>query len=270
MRNGATAHMDGAVKVNDSEEYRMKPVRLFYVLTLLGISLSLSVHGQEGEPPSSATSTLETSLARLNDVITDRPSPQHHLRAEVLFRLGRFKEAIADYDVAAALGSPHDEYSCWERGLAQYYAGDFAAGAAQFARYHEVGATDIENGLWRLMCIAEEKGLKAARESMFAYPSRRRPPFPALLDLYLDTGDADAVFEATQAEGLSPSEQTNRRFYAHYYVGKYYELMGQRDKARTEMAKALKQPLRHFMYFCAEADAKRLAETSETPEPAIE
>ncbi len=248
----------------------MKPVRLFYVLTLLGISLSLTVHGQEGELPSSATTALETSLARLNEVITDRPSPQHHLRAEVLFRLGRFKEAIADYDVVAALGSPHDAYSCWERGLAQYYAGDFASGAAQFARYHEVGATDIENGLWRLLCIAEEEGIKAARESMFAYPNRRRPPFPALLDLYLGTGKVEAVFEATQADGLSPGEQTNRRFYAHYYVGKYYELMGERDKARAEIEKALKEPLRHFMYFCAEADAKRLAETSETPEPAKE
>ena len=243
---------------------------MFYLLALLAIPLSLSIHGQEGETTSSATAALETSLARLNEVIADRPSPQHHLRAEVLFRLGRFKEAIADYDVAATLGSPHDTYSCWERGLAQYYAGDFAEGAAQFARYHEVGATDIENGLWRLLCIAEEEGIEAARESMFAYPNRRRPPFPALLDLYLGTGKVDAVYEAAQIEGLSPGEQTNRQFYAHYYVGKYYELIGEREKARAEIEKALKQPLRHFMYFCAEADAKRLTKTSETPEPVKE
>lgn len=243
---------------------------IIYTLALVGAALCVSVYGQESEAKSPDTAALEASLARLNQVITDRPSPQHHLRAEVLFRLGRFKEAIADYDVAATLGSPHDTYSCWERGLAQYYAGDFAAGAAQFARYHEVGATDIENGLWRLMCIAEEEGIEVARESMFAYPSRRRPPFPALLDLYMGTGKVDTVFEAAQAEGLSPSEQTNRRFYAHYYVGKYYELIGERDKARTEIEKALKQPLRHFMYFCAEADAKRLTESSETPVPVKE
>jgi len=212
-------------------------------------------------PPDPIAERLERDLERLNATISDEPSRYHHERAEVFFRLSRFEESIRDYDAAVQFGWPHDDNSCWERGLAQYYAGKYREGAEQFARYHRVGALDIENGLWRLLCLAEGEGIPKARETMFDYPRKVREPFPALLNLYLDQGTAAAVIEEATTGDMSDQERLTRLFNAHYYLGKYYELVGQRELALENVREALKHRIPHFMYACAEIDAKRL----ETP-----
>ncbi len=218
---------------------------------------------------SSAHRQLTQELERLDGLIGDQPTRLHHDRAEVLFRLGRFEESVRDYDSAARFGWPHDEDSCWERGLAQYYAGDYRAGAEQFARYHRVGALDIENGLWRFLCIAEDADIAKARETMFEYPRKLRTPFPALLALYMDQGAADAVLEEANREVSSPEAHTESLFYAHYYLGKYYEIIDDTENALTHVREALKHRIPHFMYACAEADRKRLAPKNNTTEPDV-
>jgi hypothetical protein len=85
-------------------------------------------------------------LAPYFDLRPDSPSPRHHQRAEILFRLGRFSESVADYSVAARGGKPHDEASCWERGLALYYAGDYVGGALPIVRHHSVRVPVIGDG----------------------------------------------------------------------------------------------------------------------------
>ncbi len=202
---------------------------------------------------------LEGVLDRLNEFITEAPSEAHHDRAEVLFRLGRFEESVVDYNKAARSGRPHDEESCWERGLAQYYAGDFRDGMEQFSRYHRVGAADIENGLWWFLCKAEEEGIAKARAEMLEYSGRvRGQPFPALLALYLDEGSAEAVLDEATRDTLSGRQRRYNLFNAHYYLGKYYEIVGQKDEALRHVLEALAHEIPHFMYACAEADALRL------------
>jgi lipoprotein NlpI len=208
---------------------------------------------------------LERVLDRLNDLITDAPSRAHHDRAEVLFRLGRFKESVVDYNKAAVFGRPHDEDSCWERGLAQYYAGDFRDGMEQFARYHHLGPSDIENGLWWFLCKAEDEGIAKARAEMLAYPGKvRGQPFPALLALYLDEGSAESVLEEATRGTMSERQRTYNLFNAHYYLAKYYEIVGQKDEALRHVREALAHKIPHFMYACAEADALRM-EAAKTP-----
>jgi len=211
---------------------------------------------------------LEKTLVDLSAVIEDTPSRFHHDRAEVLFRLGRYRESISDYNMATQYGRPHNDDSCWERGLAQYYAGDFHDGQEQFSRYNRVGRSDIENGLWRFLCIAEVEGVDKAREVMLEYPRRTRKPFPALLDLYMGNGSVDAVLEEANSDNPNPRDLTNRLFYGHYYIGKHYEITKQYDRALAQIRDALKYEIRHFMYACAEADVKRLDERrlSEVPE----
>lgn len=201
---------------------------------------------------------LEQDLERLNDLIANTPSLRHHHRADVLFRLGRFKESVQDYNAAARYGRPHNEDSCWERGLAQYYAGDFRGGKDQFTRYHTVGPTDIENGIWRFLCIAEEEGITKARDTMLTYPRKRRGPFPSLLVLYLDQGIADAVLEEARRDASSAEELNTNLFNAHYYLGKYYEIVGQGDVALQHIREALNHEIQQFMFVCAKVDEKRL------------
>jgi tetratricopeptide (TPR) repeat protein len=200
---------------------------------------------------------LERALADL-DAAGEQSSRMRHRRAELLFRLGRFADAVQAYDEAAQGGDPHDEFSCWERGLAQYYAGDFQAAAAQFQRYHEVGPRDIENGLWYFLCTAKTVGIEAARKAFFDYPEKVRPPFPALLALYRGLGDAEAVLQQAESGDLSAGERNERRFYAHYYTGKYYEIAGEADQARAHLEQALHHEIPHFMFACAREDARRL------------
>lgn len=216
--------------------------------------------------PLAPAQELEESLERLNALIKDEPSRYHHDRAEVHFRLGHFRESIKDYDTAADFGWPHDEDSCWERGLAQYYAGDFSDGRDQFYRYHRVGPLDIENGLWRFLCIAEEEGIEKARNTVIEYSRRVRVPFPELLALYLGNGSAEAVLKAAQVPALSPEERTFNLFNASYYLAKYYEIVGEKDEALIHARQALKHKIPHFMYACAEIDAKRMVAAVESPE----
>ena len=236
-----------------------------YILLVTSLLLCLAPVVSAADPvqpsPSDDRQHLESRLVEINAAISQSPSARHHERAGILFRLGRFDEAIADYDTAARHGAPHDDNSCWERGLAQYYAGQFREGAEQFARYHRVGALDIENGLWRLICIAHVDGLEKARATIFDYPRKLRPPFPALLDRYLGTGSAEAVMEQARENTASPEEAKHRLFYAHYYLGKYEEILGHPEKAREHFTQALAHPINHFMYACAQIDARRHSAT---------
>ena len=180
-------------------------------------------------PPNlTLVSQLEDALKTLNDRIKDQPSRYHHDRAEVLFRLGRFEESIRDYDSAVHFGWPHNANSCWERGLAQYYAGDFQSAAEQFERYHRVGALDIENGLWRLMCTAEDQDIDTARAEMLDYSRKVRPPFPELLKLYLGNGSVEEVLRQAREEASTESDLTINLFNAHYYVGKYFQMIDEK------------------------------------------
>ena len=230
-----------------------------FLTTLITMPLTLITlftnHGLAGEQH---REQLEKSLAALNDIISEKPSRYHHDRAEVNFRLGNFKEAIMDYDTAIDFGWPHDENSCWERGLAQYYVGDFKGGKEQFTRYHRIGTLDIENGIWRLLCSAEEEGIETARETVIEYSQRVRPPFPALLALYLGKGTPDAVLQETQKAVVSEKDITVNLFNAHYYLGKYFEIMDENKLALKHLEIALTHQISHFMYACAEEDTKRL------------
>ena len=201
---------------------------------------------------------LEAALEAINKNISETPSGLHHRRAGILFRLNRFEEAIQDYDDAVEIGRPHTELSCWERGLAYYYIGNFKEGKEQFERYHRVGATDIENGLWRFLCIAEVEGIEKARSTILEYPSRTRPPFPALLNLYLGKGTPEDVISQAKRNTRSGPRSTNNLFFAHYYLAKFYELTDQPEQAKTHIRKALAHEITHFMYYCAEIDAQRI------------
>jgi lipoprotein NlpI len=181
-----------------------------------------------------------------------------HLRANVHFKLGLFAAAVRDYDAAAAGGGPHDDDSCWERGLAWYYLGEFDRGRRQFEGYHRADHLDIENGIWRYLCIAEKEGLEKAVETFLPYPERVRPPFPALHDLFSGKGSPEAVLRQAEEAARSDDDRRTNEFYGHYYIGKYHEVRRERERAISHLREALQRRIPHFMYDCARIDLGRL------------
>jgi dipeptidyl aminopeptidase/acylaminoacyl peptidase len=181
-----------------------------------------------------------------------------HNRAGTLFELERFDLALKDYDASIAIGLPHDKYSCWERGLVYYYLGRYREGARQFEGYHTVGPKDIENGIWRYLCIAESDALDKAVETFYPYPEKIRVPFPTLHALYTGTGTVESVLE--EAESGPPGRSVTQMFYGHYYIGKYLEIKRDFRGAQEHFEKALTYKIGHFMYDCARIDRKRNGE----------
>lgn len=234
------------------------PTRSLTLPVAMGLVAFGVCHGFGQAEEQERSPVLQEALKPFADLQPESPSTRHHQRAEILFRLGRFSESVTDYSVAARGGEPHDEDSCWERGLALYYAGDFAGGTAQFARYHAVGATDVENGLWHFLCLAEAEGVEKARGALLVYTRMREAPFPALWALYRGEGSAEAVMTTAESGDDDAEGQGRRLFYAHYYVGKYYEAMKDFPRAREHVAKALAQSLPYFMDDCAREDLRRL------------
>lgn len=52
----------------------------------------------------------------------------------------------------------------WQRGLSLYYAGDYAAAAAQFRRDVAANPNDTEEAVWAFLAEAQLEGPQAARE----------------------------------------------------------------------------------------------------------
>ncbi|HVR74229.1 MAG TPA: hypothetical protein VMT52_07855, partial [Planctomycetota bacterium] len=185
-----------------------------------------------------------------------------HLRATALFKLGKFAESAAGFNAAVEAGGAHTSDACWERGLARYYAGDAEGARQQFEGYHHVGPLDIENGLWAFLSEARRGGsveerLERARRALPEYRDRRRPPFPALLDLYLGKGTVEAVFEEARGKTAPGPARDEGIFYAHLYAGKYLEAAGDAAGARKHLEEAVRIPIDHFMALCAKAEVER-------------
>ncbi len=183
----------------------------------------------------------------------------HHQRGFEHFTLGQFRESTADFERSVEVGGKtHSSDECWERGLARYYAGDFEGARQQFEGYHRVGPLDIENGLWWMLCVAENDGLDRGRAALPGYTTRQRPPFPALLDLYLGQGSAEAVIAQAESnpEAESKEKKDESLFYAHLYLGLYLKISDRRVEARKHFEKALEHPVDHFMYWCAQAELR--------------
>ena len=73
------------------------------------------------------------------------------LGADQLLTPGQAQDAVATFTAALA-ASPSTLPQHWMRGLAQYYAGAFADGSAQFAANMAANGSDAEEVIWRWLC----------------------------------------------------------------------------------------------------------------------
>ncbi|MBW4545949.1 MAG: hypothetical protein KME25_16100 [Symplocastrum torsivum CPER-KK1] len=162
--------------------------------------------------------SLEQELARWNEVIRNYPNdPKAYIRRGMVnFKLANVSESIQDFDQAEKLDPTVSPY-LWQRGLSYYYAERFEEGAAQFELDLNVNAQDVEETIWRYLCIAQLKGTVEARQVLLAVKNDPRPIMNSVYDLYAGNCTPEDVLATGKKYGR------HGRFYSHLYIGLYYE-----------------------------------------------
>ena len=182
-------------------------------------------------------------------------------RAEIDFERGRLAEAVAGFNRVAAL-VPSVAPTLWQRGIALYYLGRFEECAAQFAAFHTIDPTDLENASWHFLCVARSQSVERARTTLL-----KAGPDPRIL--------RTEIYDMLRGR-LSPDELIAMatksvpivQFYAHLYVGLYAEAQGDRPTAMTHIATAAGDQYRSiggFMNVVAQVHLARLRSTVADP-----
>src|SRR5262249_16775843 len=146
----------------------------------------------------------------------------------------------------------------WQRGLTLYYADKFADGVAQFTTSDKAEPEDVENAIWHFLCNAKVKGIDKARGEFLKV--KQDPRGESMMIVYrMFTGAAkpEDVLKAAEAGPLDGEKRQIQRFYANYYVGMYYEAVGEAPKSLEYLKKAVEQyPIGHYMMDVARVHIK--------------
>ncbi|NBR85672.1 MAG: tetratricopeptide repeat protein [Proteobacteria bacterium] len=178
------------------------------------------------------------AVADYSEVIKlDPKSPNAwEARGEAYFKLGKIAESIADFDQfleRVPAQRPHH----WQRGIALYYAGRFKDGKEQFEIHQTVNSNDVENAVWHFLCAARADGLAAAKKNLIPIEGDSRVPMAQVHQLFAGKAKPEDVLAAAKA---APAETRSGEplFYAHLYLGIYYEALGDAKQARDYIFKA--------------------------------
>lgn len=190
---------------------------------------------------------LEDELNRWNQIIRANPStPKAYIqRGMVNFKLAKVSESIQDFDQAEKLEPTLTPY-LWQRGLSFYYAERFAEGARQFEVDLSVNAQDVEETIWRYLCIARLEGVTQARNSLLVVRNDPRLVMRAIYDLFAGNCTPEDVLSVGQKEGK------RGRFYSHLYIGLYYEAESDTEHSKNYIVKAVNEfQLDDYMWYLA-------------------
>jgi lipoprotein NlpI len=158
-------------------------------------------------------------------------------RGSEQFKRGLIKESLADFDRFLKL-EPKAAPGHWRRGISLYYVGRFDDGRKQFKDGEKVFADDVENAVWHFLCNARRVGIGKAREAMLKIGKDNRVPMTEVYDLYRGKAQPVDVLAAAEAGKVLAEERKQQLFYAHLYLGLYYDVMGDKPKALEHMALA--------------------------------
>ncbi|MFP6572944.1 MAG: hypothetical protein VB674_10055 [Vicinamibacterales bacterium] len=151
------------------------------------------------------------------------------------FSAGRLAESVSGFDEVATL-VPSVAPQLWQRGIALYYVGRYLDCREMFEAHRMVNPNDVENAAWHFLCVARQESLTAARAALLPVGPDSRLPMTEIYQMFRNELSPDGVMEIAQR---APSRGRERAlFYAHFYVGLYYEAIGSDTKAREHLVSA--------------------------------
>jgi lipoprotein NlpI len=224
-------------------------------------ALKLATKAVESDPASIAALSLRASIYEKLDKhaeatadyrkIIDTLANEQQQRGIKQFKAGKIKESIDEFDRYIAL-NPDAKISHWQRGISFYYAGRYDDGRKQFEGYQDYDSNDVENAIWRFMCMARKDGIDKARKAILKIGNDKRVPMRQVYDLYKGDLKPDDVMKAAKAD--------NELFYAHLYVGIYFDLLGDKKVAFEHLNKATEDyRIGHYMWDVARVHRDLLA-----------
>lgn len=163
------------------------------------------------------------------------------------FKSGDIAGSIEAFDSASEL-EPSLGPQLWQRGISHYYAKRYADGVRQFETHRTVNPEDVENSVWHFLCAAAIDGPEQARMGLIPVSRDGRIPMKEILELYRGDGSPGTVLEVAKrarddGRGGSPV------FYAHLYLGLYFEAMGDSGQSKEHIDEAVGFDLqRNYMW----------------------
>lgn len=170
-----------------------------------------------------------TILDQMIKLKPDLPNLYYYRATENYFA-ENFRASVDDFDKLIEL-QPGRSDSLWERGISCYYAGDYADGAKQFLDYQNYHDQDVENSVWRYLCLAKAEGLVKARDTLIAIERDPRPGLQEVLEMYRGNVTPEKLLGQMEQTQLTGEAAAGYRFYTLLYVGLYYVAEGKDDLA---------------------------------------
>ncbi len=207
--------------------------------------------------------SIEDITAALDCKISDREKAAlYNLRGTIRFKNAQIKESIEDFDAFLKL-VPAAESNHWQRGIAYYYAGQFDDGRKQFESCEKNYSNDVENVVWRAMCIARKDGSDKSKTNMAPVGVDRRVPMMTIYKLFKDEVKPEEVLKQSEAPAPNAEAAKLQRFYAHLYIGLYSEIKSDKAAAKEHLKKAVElySPPGNYMWAVARTHLKLLDKT---------
>jgi lipoprotein NlpI len=201
----------------------------------------------------------ERAITKLTEAIKASPATSFawYLRGREHFRAGKITESVADFDKYVQL-EPQSANQQWERGISYYYAGEYAKGAKQFEDYQKFHDQDVENSVWRYLCVARASGVEKAKANLLPITEDRRVPMMQIYGLYQGKLKPEDVLAAANANPPNPDAHNQRLFYAHLYIGLWHEAAGNAELAKKHLLEADQRKIAHYMWDVAHVHAQML------------
>ncbi|WRH68264.1 MAG: tetratricopeptide repeat protein [Planktothrix sp. GU0601_MAG3] len=155
-------------------------------------------------------------------------------RGMVYFKLGKITESIQDFDQAEKLDPSIKPY-LWQRGLSYYYTEQYQLGAEQFEIDLTVNSQDVEETVWRYLCIAQFQGIEVAKNTLLPVKNDPRPVLKSVYELFAGNCTPEDLLKIGQKQGKKGN------FYSHLYLGLYYEAEQNIELAKTYINQAATQ-----------------------------
>jgi lipoprotein NlpI len=161
------------------------------------------------------------------------------LRARTQFKAGRLHDAIADWEMFTKRQPDvsQDPY-LFTLGIAYAIAGRDEDARKRFEWYDVVQGNDAEAAAWHFLAVARHSGVAAARERLLEITEDKRIPLMQVYAMLRGELRPGRVLAAARAGEPTPREQERSMFYAHLYLGVFFEATCKPGLARVYLRRA--------------------------------